>query len=122
MAPGSNTKMPPRKPFREAKLRIDTDADDSKVNNDLVSLLGEAMEAQRLVLASPELSLNQIGKRESRCRTHLAKLLRISWLSPRIIEAIIAGTVPGKLNRKMLLSASIPLDWAEQQQQFGLAA
>lgn len=111
-----------RKPFREAKLRIDPAAADRKVADDLVSLIAEATEAQRLVLASPELSLNQLAKRESRCRTHLAKLLRISWLSPCIVEAIVAGAAPAKLNRKSLLAASIPLDWEEQEQQFGLVA
>jgi len=72
--------LPARQPFREAKLRIDPEAADSKAAGDLVSLIAEAMEAQRLVLASPDLSLNQLGKREGRCRTHLARLLRISWL------------------------------------------
>ncbi len=114
--------LPTRRPFREAKLRIDFKALDRKVADDLVSLIAEALEAQRLVLASPELSLNQLGKREGRCRTHLARLLRISWLSPRIIEAIAAGTQPGKLNRKTLLSTSIPFCWEEQEELFGLAA
>lgn len=114
--------MPARKPFREAKLRIDLEAADRKASDDLISLLAAAMETQRLVLASPELSLNQLGKREGRCRTHLAKLLRISWLSPRIVEAITAGTAPDRLNRKTLLSANIPLDWKEQEKLFGLAA
>ena len=66
------------------------DGRDAKPNNDrydadLVSLLAGAMEVQRLVLQSPALSLNQLGKREGRCRTHLARLLRISWISPRIV-------------------------------------
>lgn len=114
--------MPARKPFREAKLRIDPDAEHSKVANDLISLLAEAMEAQRLVLASPELSLNQLGKRERRCRTHLAKLLRISWLGPRIIEAIVDSTQPGGLIRRALLKCDLSIAWAEQELQFGLAA
>ena len=111
-----------RRPFREAKLRIDPADAGGIVANDLLALITEAMEAQRLVLASPELSLNQLGKREGRCRTHLARLLRISWLSPRIIEAITSGAAPRKLNRKALLSTNIPFCWTEQEQLFGLAA
>jgi len=114
--------LPTRRPFREAKLRINPVATYGKATDDLLTLIAEAMEAQRLVLASPELSLNQLSKREGRCRTHLARLLRISWLSPQIIEVIAAGTAPRNLNRKTLLSTDIPLSWTEQEQLFGLAA
>ena len=110
------------RPFREAKLKMDAKPHNDRYDADLVSLLAEAMEVQRLVLQSPELSLNQLGKREGRCRTHLARLLRISWLSPRIVEAVAAGTQPKTVTRKALLSADIPLAWDEQERMLGLAA
>lgn len=113
---------PSRKPFREAKLRIDASVPGRTINGDLLDLLVEAKSAQELVLANPDLSLNQLGKAESRCRTHLARLLRVAWLSPRIVEAIATGTQPAKLNRQVLLSNTIPLDWSEQERQFGLTA
>ena len=80
------------------------------------------MEVQRLFLQSPELSLNQLGKREGRCRTHLARLLRISWLSPRVVEAVTAGTQPKVVTRKTLLSSEMPMAWEEQERMLGLAA
>lgn len=110
------------RPFREAKLKMDAKPKNDQYNPDLVSLLAEAMEVQRLVLQSPELSLNQLGKREGRCRTHLARLLRISWLSPRIVEAVADGTQPKTLTRKALLSVALPLAWDEQERMLGLAA
>ena len=110
------------RPFREAKLKMDAKPKNDRYNPDLVSLLAEAMEVQRLVLQSPELSLNQLGKREGRCRTHLARLLRISWLSPRIVEAVADGTQPKTLTRKALLSVALPLAWDEQERMLGLAA
>ncbi len=110
------------RPFREAKLKMDAKPLDDRYDADLVSLVAEAMEVQRLVLQSPELSLNQLGKREGRCRTHLARLLRISWLSPRIVEAVAAGTQPKTVTRKALLAAEMPLAWEEQERMLGLAA
>ena len=110
------------RPFREAKLKMDAKPKNDRYDADLVSLIAESMEVQRLVLQSPELSLNQLGKREGRCRTHLARLLRISWLSPRLVEAVAAGTQPKAVTRKMLLSSEIPLAWEEQEQMLGLAA
>lgn len=109
------------RPFREAKLKIEAKRKDDRYDADLVALMAEAMEVQRLVLQSPELSLNQLGRREGRCRTHLARLLRLSWISPKIVEAIAAGTQPTTLTRRVLLSASIPLAWDEQERELGLA-
>ena len=113
--------LPDQKPFREAKLRIDAKTHDQTIKGDLLALLADAKAAQELVLAKPELSLHQLGKAENRCRTHLARLLRIAWLSPRIVEIIASGTQPDKLNRQVLLSSTIPLDWVEQERQFGLS-
>ncbi|MCZ8370904.1 MAG: hypothetical protein O9293_13250 [Porphyrobacter sp.] len=93
--------LPERKAFREAKLRIDNTAATDQIDRKLVGLIAEAMEVRELVLASPALSLNQLGKREGRCRTQLGKLFRLSWLSPRIIAAIIDGRQPARLDRRM---------------------
>ncbi len=114
--------LPARRPLREARIRIDSDATEARASNDLLVLMADAMEAQRLVLASPELSLAQLAKREGRCRTQLTRLLRLSWLSPKIIDAIAGGTQPKGLTRRALLICSMPIDWAEQERQFGFGA
>lgn len=114
--------LPSRRPFREARLRIDSDTGRQPTSHELLGLIADAMAAQRLVLASPELSLAQLAKREGRCRTQLARLLRLSWMSPRIIEAIAAGTQPKGLTRRALLICDMPIDWAEQERQFSLSA
>ncbi|MFM7350159.1 MAG: recombinase family protein [Erythrobacter sp.] len=114
--------LPERRPFREAKLRIDTAAAASRIDRKLVGLIAEAMEVRELVLASPELSLNQLGKREGRCRTQLGKLFRLSWLSPRIIEAIIDGRQPARLDRRALLEADLPACWQAQERMLGFAS
>jgi site-specific DNA recombinase len=113
---------PSPRPFREARIRIDAAAKGAAAKGDLVQLLAEAQVARDLVLANPALSLNQLGKREGRCRTHLSRLLRIAWLSPNIVEAIVSGKQPAKLNRKTLLNASLPIDWNEQERMFGIAS
>jgi DNA invertase Pin-like site-specific DNA recombinase len=110
-----------RKPFRETKLRMDAVAA-ANSNQHLIKLLVDAAEAQRLVLGSPELSLNALGQRERRCRTQLGRLLRISWLSPKIVEAIMAGEQIKGMTRNRLLTADLPMDWAAQELLLGVAA
>jgi site-specific DNA recombinase len=114
--------LPASKPLREVKLQIDTAAATDRIDRKLVSLIAEAMEVRDMVLASPDLSLNQLGKREERCRTQLGKLFRLSWLSPRIIEAIIDGRQPAHLNRRALLEANLPTCWQAQDRMLGFAA
>jgi hypothetical protein len=114
--------LPTRRPFREARIRIDSSTIEASASNDLLALMADAIIAQRLVLASPELSLAQLAKREGRCRTQLARLLRLSWMSPRIVDAIADGTQPKGLTRRALLICDMPIDWSEQERQFGFAA
>lgn len=111
--------LPKRLPFREAKIRIDNEHQLQAADRQLVALLADASEVQRLVLASPGLSMNQIAKAAGRCRTQLTRLLRISWLSPKIVEAIANGTQPKTLDRKALFAADLPVDWTEQERLFG---
>jgi len=114
--------LPPRKPFREAKLRIDARQEPAPADPKLITLLVEAQQARDLVLASPDLSLNQIAKREGRCRTQLRNLVRISWLSPRIVEAIVSSKQPAHLGRRQLLKADLPACWAAQEQMLGISS
>jgi hypothetical protein len=108
-----------RKPFREAKLRMDAVVA-ANPNEHLIKLLVDATEAQRLVLGSPELSLNALGHREGRCRTQLGRLLRVSWLSPKIVEAIMAGEQIKGVTRNRLLTADLPMDWNQQELLLGV--
>ncbi len=114
--------LPPRRPFREAKLRINAEEDRAPVDEKLITLLVEAQQARELVLAYADLSLNQIAKREGRCRTQLRNLLRISWLSPRVVEAIVSGKQPAHLDRKQLLETDLPACWAAQEQMLGISS
>lgn len=114
-----NIPLPDRKPFRQAKLRIDPTSQGCMPNRELISLIADAIEARKLVINNPGLSINQVAKSERRCRKQLTKLVRISWLSPRIIESIAAGSQPSTINRTTLLEMELPTDWADQEALLG---
>jgi site-specific DNA recombinase len=112
--------LPAKRPFREAKVRIDAGpAAASHRKPALLELLQDATEVRELVMKSEGASLNHIARRENRCRKQLARLLRVSWLSPRIVESILEGSQPARLTRKWLLEVDIPIDWSEQEQLLG---
>ncbi len=77
---------------------------------------------QALVSSEPELALHRLAKREGRCRKQMAKLLRVTWLSPRIVEAILEGRQPQRLTRKLLMNCELPNDWKEQAAMLGFEA
>lgn len=113
--------LPTRKPFREAKLRLDTECGSKQADQTLLKLLAEAYETRQLVLGNPTLSINQLARSRGRCRKQLGKLFRLSWLSPRVVEAIAEGTQPRLLSRTQLLGGNLPIDWAEQEKLLGFA-
>jgi hypothetical protein len=47
------------------------------------------------------------------------KMLRLRYLAPDIVTAILDGAQPRELNRRVLLDADLPLDWALQRRLFG---
>ena len=86
----------------------------------LVGLVAEAHAVRRAVLEQTG-SLAQIATRLGKCRGHLADMMRISYLAPDIVDAIVAGRQPASLKRKTLMASQLSLDWAEQRRQLGFA-
>jgi site-specific DNA recombinase len=87
----------------------------------LVALLTEARATRDVVLASPHLSLRELGNEQQRCRPRIAKLIRLSWLSPEIATAIVEGRQPRELTARRLLEDELPLQWQAQEASVGVA-
>jgi site-specific DNA recombinase len=83
----------------------------------LLRLGAHAAAAEKMVLSGkPSPTVARYGKR------HLWQLLRICWLAPDIINAIVEGRQPpGLAGRKLQRATNIPLDWAGQRAFFGFA-
>ena len=114
--------LPLRHARREAKLRIDASITKVSADPQLAKLLADAFDIQSLVIASPHSSLNQLSKTVGRCRKQMAKLLNVSFLSPRIVDAILEGAQPKSLTRTRLLEAELPVEWSAQEALLGFAA
>ena len=85
----------------------------------LLKLVRKAMHAQALVLENPAMSLVAVAASRKMDRRQLGRLVKLSWLSPSIIERIHAGDIPRSLTRSRLLEADLPLDWDEQERVLG---
>ena len=53
---------------------------------------------------------------------HLAKLVRLSWLAPDIVDAILSGRQPNGLTGwRLLRVGNLPIDWSGQRSALGFA-
>ncbi len=107
---------------RETRMAFGTEKPSSPTATGagLLALIGEARQAQAMVFASPDLSLSALATREGCSRRQFNRLIKLSYLSPRIVEAIVDGRVPDRLTRTRLLEMPLPLDWREQERAIGL--
>jgi DNA invertase Pin-like site-specific DNA recombinase len=64
-------------------------------------------------------SFEEIAEREQKVARHIRFLAPLAFLSPRIIDAIANGDVPASATVSGLVR-SLPHNWAEQEQLFGL--
>jgi site-specific DNA recombinase len=101
----------------DLKLAIAPDQSPPKREHDpvLLRLIAHAFAAQDLLVAGTPSPM--IADYSSR---HLQQLVRLSYLAPDIISAIIDGTQPVDLTgRKILRIGNVPLCWTAQRKLFG---
>lgn len=88
-----------------------------KADPQLLILLRNAQRAQRLALAKPKLTLQQLAAKFGRSPERYKRLLRLSYLSPRIVTTLIEGTQPERLTNRCLQNLDrLPLGWSDQEQ------
>jgi hypothetical protein len=101
----------------EPRAPNSTDRPDTK----LVLLIKQARHAQRLVDTERWEPVSALAHRMSRNTAHFMKLIRLNYLAPDIVTAILDGTQPPNLTRRALLDTSIPTDWPTQRKLFGFS-
>ena len=101
----------------DKRLVISSGASQNPVVRDqqLVDLIVEAHAARAALMAAPDTSIDQLAKTQGRCRTHVAKLIKLSYLAPDIVTMVLEGHQPPMLTRRMLMTVHLPLRWADQR-------
>lgn len=107
---------------RQFRLPLDTGFAKGKPKRGLVELMAFARRAQSLVYGERTLSFEEAARRLHSRQAFVMRALRLNYLAPDIIAAIIDGRQPEGLTRRTLLNTSIPMDWAQQRVLFGFPA
>lgn len=91
----------------------------SRPSKRLVRLLQEARRAQRVMDKHRELSGPQLAAKMDYRPGHFSRLIRLNYLAPDIVTAILDGDQPATMTPDLLRKANLPLDWAVQRKLFG---
>jgi len=93
------------------------------IDDGLASLIARAMATRNMFLAGRDDSIDAMALRLGVRRDYLAVLMRLSYLSPEIVRAILVGPQPIELTptRLVALSRNLPHDWQEQWRLLGFA-
>ncbi len=88
----------------------------------LIKLVVRAFQARELFESARTPSLSAAAATMGVTSSYLGVLLRLSYIAPDIIAAILDGRQPDALNRQRLARiANLPLDWQEQRAVLGFA-
>ena len=87
----------------------------------LIKLVAKAFAARTAVEAEP-VDPKDLANTLGQDKDYFARLVRLGYLAPDIISAILDGRQPAALTRQRLARVSkLPMDWAEQRQLLGFA-
>jgi hypothetical protein len=88
----------------------------------LVRLLIRAHSLSRRLSTNPGSSLEDIGAQEGMGAPYAARLMRLNYLAPDIVVAILRGRQPvGLTARKLMIDTRLPLEWSDQRKVLGFA-
>ncbi|MEI6834952.1 MAG: hypothetical protein WCL28_13270, partial [bacterium] len=62
-------------------------------------------------------SIEDMAKSENISPSFVSRILRLAYLSPTVVEAILDGKYPAHLTMKDLMEP-FPMDWAQQAEHF----
>ncbi|MFO1240582.1 MAG: recombinase family protein [Sphingomonadaceae bacterium] len=100
----------------------DTNGADHVRDEPLVAFIADARAARQAVLQSPDRPLDAIASSLGVGEARLKRMIRISYLAPSIVEAIVDGTQPNDLTVARLNTiTNLPLAWNAQKALFGIA-
>ncbi len=92
-----------------------------KPDRSLVRLLVCATDFRERVMKSRGTSIREIAEEAGVSRSYFTRILRLAYLAPDIVQAILSGEHPPHLTAAKLTAASrLPLSWPQQRELLGL--
>jgi len=89
-----------------------------KTRQALQSALAKALDWNQQLISGDASSMATLAKREGVTQRYISHLLKLAYLAPDIMTAIVKGQIPYDLTLTRL-KKGLPLNWAEQRKTLG---
>jgi hypothetical protein len=107
---------------REVRLAVAPDPQEPAPDPTLVKLIVKAHAARQALFAADGASLAEVARMHGHEPGYFAVLVKLAYLSPDIVEGILAGTPPRRLDRQTLARMrQLPMEWNAQRRMLGFA-
>ena len=83
----------------------------------MVKLLARGHRWHRKLFDGTHASIEDMAKSENISPSFVSRILRLAYLSPTIVEAILDGKCPAHLTMKDLMEP-FPMEWGRQREHF----
>ena len=90
---------------------------EATIDNTMIKVIARGFRWQRLLYDGTYATIEDLAAAEKINPSYVSRILRLAYLSPVIVQAILDGKHPAWLTRRQLL-APFPTDWKEQEQKF----
>ena len=105
------------------RLVVQGTRNDASPDHSLIRLLIRAFAVREKLDHNPNLSMHQIADAEDVVPSYVTRLLRLAFLAPDIVTALVEGRQPIELTANRLMDDTrLPLEWQAQRELLGFAA
>ena len=84
----------------------------------MIKTLARGFRWRALIDSGKYATVEDLGRREQISPSYVGRVVRLTFLAPDIVEAILSGTQPRLLDTKSLLKP-VPAEWNAQKRHFG---
>lgn len=86
-------------------------------DNTLVKALGRAFRWKKMLETGEYATIKELAEHEDIAFSYMTRVLRMTLLAPKIVEAVLEGKGPDRLTLSIALEP-FPVEWREQEQGF----
>jgi DNA invertase Pin-like site-specific DNA recombinase len=107
---------------KEMKFIVDGLTNSAPGDTSLIRLLVRAQKIGKRLFEIGGPSLDEIARQENITPSYASRIVRLIFLAPDIVAAILAGKQPPELTaNKLIADTRLPLDWRDQRAALGFA-
>ena len=93
------------------------DRREALIDNTMVKLIARGHRWHRKLFDGTHASIEDLAKSENISPSFVSRTLRLAYLSPALVEAILDGKYPAHLTMKDLMEP-FPMEWERQREHF----